>query len=183
MAKKETLKDNEDLATRLTVSAHMARQLVSSWLPPVTNSEQEGSAAQVTTSETGGDALESRPPRLGLGAKFLSHRAAMQHGLGKSEPLRRKLTGQDGGKKAVLSQSDQALSEEEEEEEEESRTRHASKTSSSAPSSTSSKSTLNAYLSKSRPGQSSGITKNKNKKKKKKGKGNAPSESGPPHKS
>ncbi|ORY02327.1 hypothetical protein K493DRAFT_334665 [Basidiobolus meristosporus CBS 931.73] len=86
---KEEAPDLETLKARLDVSVNMARSLVTSWLPPEDEPEEDN---RETNSA---DTLKGRAPRLGLGAKFLSHAQGTGNAVGKSmieSKMKRKLT-------------------------------------------------------------------------------------------
>ncbi|KAI8058288.1 hypothetical protein BDF22DRAFT_30657 [Syncephalis plumigaleata] len=108
--------DLDMLRTRLEVSVGMTRTLVASWLPPEDDDDKETTTTTTTiTTQSiksnnnsksnkqeqitiGG--MTARPPRLGLGAKYLPHRQAIQSintsngkGMLSEDKLRRKLTG------------------------------------------------------------------------------------------
>ncbi|KAI9595198.1 hypothetical protein BDF19DRAFT_465715 [Syncephalis fuscata] len=114
--------DLDMLRTRLEVSVGMTRTLVSSWLPPDDNDKDAGSLTTSTqqqfTNKTANrkeneqtviGGMTARPPRLGLGAKYLSHKQAMQSnghsnakGILTEDKLRRKLTGGHLSKSSTL---------------------------------------------------------------------------------
>ncbi|KAK9722385.1 hypothetical protein K7432_002690 [Basidiobolus ranarum] len=84
---KEEAPDLEALKARLDVSVNMARSLVTSWLP----SEEEEEEEKTETIEN----FKGRAPRLGLGAKFLSHAQGTANAVGQSlieSKMKRKLT-------------------------------------------------------------------------------------------
>ncbi|KAG2222866.1 hypothetical protein INT45_000481 [Circinella minor] len=79
MSKKDSkvLEENELIKTQIDASIGIARSLVQSWLPEPKRGEKledtdddEKTFARYSTG---------RPDRLGLGAKFLSHKEAIQH--------------------------------------------------------------------------------------------------------
>ncbi|KAI9244373.1 hypothetical protein BDA99DRAFT_529185 [Phascolomyces articulosus] len=79
MSKKDSkiLEKNEILKTQIDASIGVARSLVQSWLSPPKHGEKledteydEKTFARYSTG---------RPDRVGLGAKFLSHKEAIQH--------------------------------------------------------------------------------------------------------
>ncbi|CEG65650.1 hypothetical protein RMATCC62417_02387 [Rhizopus microsporus] len=68
--------ENEKLKTQIDASISTARSLVQSWLPPPKPGEKlqdDDDDFTLTKYSTG------RPDRLGLGAKYLSHKEAMRH--------------------------------------------------------------------------------------------------------
>ncbi|RKP22970.1 hypothetical protein SYNPS1DRAFT_31340 [Syncephalis pseudoplumigaleata] len=97
--------DLDMLRTRLEVSVGMARSLVASWLP-TEDDQHESATADHTAADNSGQnrddgrmfaGMTARARRLGLGAKYLSHRQATQapahKGMLSEDKLRRKLLG------------------------------------------------------------------------------------------
>ncbi|RUP49406.1 hypothetical protein BC936DRAFT_142597 [Jimgerdemannia flammicorona] len=84
-----TTTDLETLKTQLDVSVGIARSLVASWLPPPKPGEEDEGAS--TGGGTTASYAEGRPPRLGLGAKYLSHADATRHLAGGSATMENKL--------------------------------------------------------------------------------------------
>ncbi|OZJ06012.1 hypothetical protein BZG36_01091 [Bifiguratus adelaidae] len=65
----------ETLQTQLTVGMGRARSLVTSWLPPESEEDRQDEVAEQDIASF----AQGRPARLGLGAKYLSHKEATKH--------------------------------------------------------------------------------------------------------
>ncbi|KAI9496670.1 hypothetical protein BDB00DRAFT_102549 [Zychaea mexicana] len=79
MSKKDSkvLEENEILKTQIDASIGVARSLVQSWLPSPKAGEKLDDTEE--DEKTFSRYSTGRPDRLGLGAKFLSHKEAIQH--------------------------------------------------------------------------------------------------------
>ncbi|KAJ2469695.1 hypothetical protein GGI02_003331 [Coemansia sp. RSA 2322] len=102
---KEKLKQVQEIEAQLRASANTASKLVSSWLPDNESDSEDNSGADGKKTATAAatlkprDVFKGRPARLGVGAKFLSHKEMMansQSGPGilsaEELSLKRKLT-------------------------------------------------------------------------------------------
>ncbi|KAI8390284.1 hypothetical protein BD560DRAFT_380527 [Blakeslea trispora] len=69
--------ENEKIQTQIDASIGVARSLIQSWLPPPKPGEKLED--EQDDLETMDKYSTGRPDRLGLGAKFLSHKDAMRH--------------------------------------------------------------------------------------------------------
>ncbi|KAI8967303.1 hypothetical protein BDF20DRAFT_804539, partial [Mycotypha africana] len=81
---KRILEQNEKIKTQIDASISMARSKVHSWLGSSSLGDASGDDEEVNESILASYST-GRPDRLGLGAKFISHKEAMRHHHGSSE--------------------------------------------------------------------------------------------------
>ncbi|KAI8348821.1 hypothetical protein EDC96DRAFT_520426 [Choanephora cucurbitarum] len=81
--------ENEKIQTQIDASIGIARSLIQSWLPPPKPAEKLED--EQDDLETMDKYSTGRPDRLGLGAKFLSHKDAMRHSENGSLPSKQEL--------------------------------------------------------------------------------------------
>ncbi|KAJ2725916.1 hypothetical protein GGI07_000961 [Coemansia sp. Benny D115] len=103
---KANIKQAQEVEAQLRASVNGASKIVSSWLGPDDSSSDDENEQGSNTTHAGGakarDIFKGRPARLGVGAKFLSHKEMMASGNAAIGPgiltaeelqLKRKLTG------------------------------------------------------------------------------------------
>ncbi|RCH88405.1 hypothetical protein CU098_007181 [Rhizopus stolonifer] len=89
MTDKSKLEANEKIQTQIDASIGIARSLIQSWLPPPQLGEKlEEDQDDLDTMDK---YATGRPDRLGLGAKFLSHKDAMRHNQDGSLPSKQEI--------------------------------------------------------------------------------------------
>ncbi|KAJ1954723.1 hypothetical protein GGI12_005729 [Dipsacomyces acuminosporus] len=96
---KEKIKEVQEIEAQLRASANKASSLVSSWLGDSDDDSDENEGESGSGKVKAREVFKGRPARLGVGAKFLSHKEMMASQVGSGIltadelKLKRKLTG------------------------------------------------------------------------------------------